>query len=285
VLSISRSVEWVEKSGGRILMGPNATSEQKRLRIALLHLAPVPGDLEGNRNAVVSAIERAVDAGAGWIITPELVLCGYTFIEQLGTDWIVPQPDDWMTRVCTLAARHRVTVFLSCPERDPLSGRLHNSVFIISDDGTIVGRHRKINTLPVGSEAWSSPGTNVAPIEMPGFGKVGILICADACSPEIARQLRESGARLLVSAAAWAPGLHGPNGEWERATLDTGLALVVCNRTGPDLVLDFTGAESVVALGGRRVLSLSSARSTIFLFDWDADTERPASTGWRQIDL
>ena len=219
-------------------MGPNATSEQKRLRIALLHLAPVPGDLEGNRNAVVSAIERAVDAGAGWIITPELVLCGYTFIEQLGTDWIVPQPDDWMTRVCTLAARHRVTVFLSCPERDPLSGRLHNSVFIISDDGTIVGRHRKINTLPVGSEAWSSPGTNVAPIEMPGFGKVGILICADACSPEIARQLRESGARLLVSAAAWAPGLHGPNGEWERATLDTGLALVVCNRTGPDLVLD-----------------------------------------------
>ena len=73
------------------------------------------------------------------------------------------------------------------------------------------------------SEAWSTPGTQAQILEVPPCGDVGILICADAYSPGIAEQLRLQGARLLVSAAAWAPGLHGPNGEWERISQDTGL--------------------------------------------------------------
>ena len=66
---------------------------------------------------------------------------------------------------------------------------------------------------------------------------------------------------MLVSSAAWAPGLHGPNGEWERCTNDTGLLLFVCNRTGRDRTLDFRTAESVVAQGGKRLLSLSCEQS------------------------
>ena len=85
------------------------------------------------------------------------------------------------------------------------------------------------------------------------------------------------GAQLLVSSAAWAPGLHGPNGEWERCTRDTGLPLLVCNRTGPDKTLDFRQAESVVAKDGKRLLSLSSARSAIFAIEWDVKTQTLAT--------
>ena len=45
----------------------------------------------------------------------------------------------------------------------------------------------------------------------------------------------------------------------ERATADTGLPLIVCNRTGKDTTLSFVGAESVVAHGGERLLSLSTS--------------------------
>jgi hypothetical protein len=55
---------------------------------------------------------------------------------------------------------------------------------------------------------------------------------------------------VLVSSAAWAPGLYGPNGEWEQYTRDTGLPLLVCNRSGPDLALTFTEAESVAVKDG-----------------------------------
>jgi predicted amidohydrolase len=247
------------------------------LRIALLHLAPIPGDLARNRRLVETAVTAAARLGATWIITPELILTGYTFADSIGTKWILPQPDSWMTHMSRLAARLRVTLFLSCPEQDRISRKLYNSLFVIASNGALLGTHRKINTLRVGSEAWSTPGTQVVAISVPPFTRVGMLICADAYTSEIAHNLRNQGAQLLVSSAAWAPGLHGPNGEWERCTRDTGLPLLVCNRTGPDKTLDFRQAESVVAKDGKRLLSLSSARSAIFAIEWDVKTQTLAT--------
>ena len=116
------------------------------LRIALLHLAPIPGDITKNRRLVEKAVNAAARLGATWIITPELIVAGYTFADHIGTKWIVPQPDPWMTHMSRLAARLRVTLFLSCPEQDRTSHKLYNSLFAIAADGTIVGSHRKINT-------------------------------------------------------------------------------------------------------------------------------------------
>ena len=112
-----------------------------------------------------------------------------------------------------------------------------------------------------------------------------MLICADAYTSEIAKNLLNQGAKLLVSSAAWAPGLHGPNGEWERCTRDTGLPLIVCNRTGPDRTLDFRQAESVVAKNGQRLLSLSSARSAIFVIEWDVKIQTLATQDYQTVYL
>lgn len=243
------------------------------MRIALLHLAPLPGDLVSNRRLVEAAVTTAAGLGAAWIVTPELCICGYDFADQIGVDWILPQPDPWMMNFCHLVAQLQVSVLLSHPERDRQTAKLYNSVFVIAANGTILGTHRKINTLRVGAESWSSPGEQVAPIFIPPVGRVGVLICADAYSPGIAQSLRAQGARLLVSSAAWAPGLHGPNGEWERCTRDTGLSLLVCNRTGPDRVLNFTDAESVIVKDGRRLLSFRSERSAIVTIEWNLQTQ------------
>ncbi len=255
------------------------------LRIAFLHLAPIPGDLASNRRLIETAVIKAAELRATWILTPELCVCGYSFVDQIGTDWIVPQPDPWMSSLRRLVARLRVTLFLSHSERDRQTGKLHNSVFVIDADGAIVGRHRKINTLRVGSESWSSPGGQAAPIPVHPFRSVGILICADAYSPGIANSLHAQGTQLLVSAAAWAPGLHGPNGEWERCTHNTGLPLLVCNRTGPDRTLNFAEAESVIVQDGRRLLSLRAERSTIFTIEWNLQTQTLATMDYQRVDL
>ena len=253
--------------------------------IAFLHLAPIAGDVAGNRRLVETAVATAATAGAAWILTPELCISGFTFEDRIGTDWIREQPDPWMTAFCRQVAALRVTVFLSHPERDPRTAKLHNSVFVIGPDGAVLGTHRKINALPVGSEAWATPGEEASPIAVPPVGRVGVLVCADAYSPWIAKSLQAQGARLLVSAAAWAPGLHGPNGEWEQCTLDTSLPLLVCNRTGPDRTMDFSQAESVVVRDGRRLLSFRSERSAIFTIDWDPMAQRLATEAYRRIDL
>jgi predicted amidohydrolase len=255
------------------------------MRIALLHLAPIAGEVARNRRLVDAAVTTAAEAGAQWIVTPEFCVTGFTFADRIGTGWILEQPDPWMTAFRRRVADLGVTVFLSHPERDARTGALHNSVFVVGPDGSVLGVHRKLNTLRAGSEAWSTPGEEVAAIEVAPVGRVGVLVCADAYSPWIAKSLESQGARLLVSSAAWAPGLHGPNGEWEQCTLDTGLPLLVCNRTGSDQTMSFVEAESVVVAGGHKLLSLRSERSAVFAIDWDASAQRLATETYRRIDL
>ena len=247
------------------------------LRIAKLHLAPVTADIAHNRELAERGLVRAAELGADWVITPELFITGYKFAEVIGTDWILPQPDPWMQGFCRQVANHGVTVFLSHPERDPDAGLMYNTVFVIGPDGNIIGRHRKVKALK-GPEAWSSPGEEIAPIDCGGTA-VGVVICADAYQNDVAGILKDRGAQLLVSPASWGPGDCGPLGEWEQRTLDTGLPIMVCNRSGWEADdLDFTEAVSVVASGGKRVLqAICGEDSAVLTFDWDLDTMAPVS--------
>ena len=261
----------------------------KPLRIAMLHLAPVVADVEHNRRLAEQGLARAAEMGAQWVITPELFITGYKFAEVIGTDWILPQPDEWMQDFCRQVADCGVTVFLSHPERDPEAGLMYNTVFVIGPDGSIIGRHRKVKALR-GPEAWSSPGAEIAPIAVPvdgsagGGGRngtvpVGVVICADAYRNDVAGALQERGAQLLVSPASWGPGDCGPLGEWEQRTLDTGLPIMVCNRSGWEADdLDFNEAVSVVALNGKRALqAYCGEESAALVFDWDLDAMAPLS--------
>lgn len=257
----------------------------KPLRIAKLHLAPVTADLQHNRILAERGLARAADLGADWVITPELFITGYKFAEVIGTDWIAPQPDDWMQNFCRLVAERGVTVFLSHPERDPTEGLMYNTVFVIGPEGSIIGRHRKVKALK-GPESWSSPGAEIAPIDCDGTA-VGIIICADAYRNDVSGILKDRGAQLLVSPASWGPGDCGPLGEWEQRTLDTGLPIMVCNRSGWEADdLDFTEAVSVVASGGERVLeAYCGEESAVLVFDWDLDAMQPISREYETYPL
>ena len=242
-----------------------------KLRISLLHLAPVLGDIDHNRRLVELAVAAAAKEGADWAITPELCICGYLFVDKIGTDWIQPQPDPWMDRFRAQVKQRSMTVFLSHPDRDPQTGNLYNTVFVINPTGEIIGQHSKVKTLR-GPESWSTAGTQCDTVDCDGL-QVGILVCADSYKNDIPQLLKENGAELLVSPASWSPGGCGPDGEWEQRTLDTGLPIIVCNRSGMESDdLDFRGAESIVAQNGNRLLSTTSDCSVVLTFDWDLDT-------------
>lgn len=183
-------------------MGGFPETNASVIRIGLLHLAPLTGELDHNRRQIETAIELAAAAGAARIITPELAVCGYAFADMIGTQWIAPQPDLWMTGLCRKITELGVTLFLSYPERDAGSDRLFNTVFVLAN-GRVVGSHRKINVLRSGSEAWPSPGKKAEPIKVPPLIKVDILICGDAFSPGITASLHAQGVQFLVSSAAW----------------------------------------------------------------------------------
>jgi predicted amidohydrolase len=237
----------------------------KTLKVALLHLAPELGALDSNRALIESGTHVAAELGADWVISGELVVPGYRFDGVIGTDWIVEQPDVWMRQLARLGADLGVVSFVNHPERDAVTGRLFNSLFAIGRDGRVLGRHRKLHPTP-GSEGWSSAGEPGRPVRVDGVN-VGLLICADVYTRPPALRLRDAGAQLLVSAAAWWPGEWGPKGEWEARTLDTGLPLIVCNRTGRDDESHMVDSESVIVDRGVKLVTLRSPDSTVFVVD------------------
>ena len=97
-----------------------------------------------------------------------------------------------------------------------------------------------------------------------------MLICADTYAPEPAARQREQGAALLIVPANWPPvdGM-GPGDVWERRSRETGIPLVVNNRTGSEPELDFIHGESAIAVAGRRQFSFSTPAGRMLLVDWN----------------
>ena len=249
-----------------------------------MHLAPITSDIAHNRDLVERATRTAAAAGAQWVVTPELCISGYMFMEEIGTDWILPQPDAWTQSYCNLVKELGLTVFLSHPERDPATDKMYNTIFVINRRGEIVGKHRKVKALR-GAEGWSTAGSEIDPISCDGVN-VGVLICADSYKNEVAQVLKDKGAELFVSPVAWGPGQCAPDGEWEQRTVDNGLPIMVCNRSGVERDdLDYRRAESVVAKDGKRLLEATSDRSVILTFDWDLDGMTTLSEDFQRVYL
>ncbi len=226
-------------------------STDQEIHIALLHIAPTLAqserDIDRNTALISRAMQAAKAQGADWVMTPELSLTGYQFNRHIGSDWITPGPDRWTRQLQQQADQLDVILLLSHLEKDPVSNRSYNTLFVINREGKIVARHRKINTIP-GAESWSSPGTETTLIDIDGI-RAGLLICADAWPPEHAQTLKQQGAELLLSSANWPPGQYGPgigkNRVWEKRSAETGLPIIVNNRTGREDNFDMSQGQSV----------------------------------------
>jgi hypothetical protein len=104
------------------------------------------------------------------------------------------------------------------------------------------------------------------PIPVDGI-KIGLLICADATS-----HCRRSACAMLARSCSSQPRRGGrangrPKGEWEARTLDTGLPMIVCNRTGCDHDTQLFDSESVVVDRGEKLLTLGAPEATAFIVD------------------
>jgi predicted amidohydrolase len=249
--------------------------------LALLHLDPRPGELERNRAAIENAVRRASALGSRFIVTPELAVSGYGFRDAIGTEWIMESQARRWEWAAGLARAASVFLVLGTPEAATSGVALYNSLMVFAPDGGQVGRHRKINALRTGSESWSTPGDQPTVADVPGIGRFGLFICADMYSKRLVDETAAQGVDLLLSSAAWAPGLHGPNGEWERASAATGRPVLVCNRTGVDVV-DFTRARSIAAIDGSITHCHESVDSAIILVDWNQQNRE--LTKWRVLE-
>ncbi|MFH9979672.1 carbon-nitrogen hydrolase family protein [Streptomyces sp. NPDC017179] len=165
------------------------------MRTALLQSSGRPGSVGENLKVLDAAAGRAAAAGAGLLATSELFLTGYAIGDDIGR-LAEPADGDWADAVAELACRHGLAVAYGYPERE--GETVHNSVQLISADGTRLANYRKTHLFGDFEHAQFTPGEQpVVQAELNGL-TVGLIICYDVEFPENVRAHALAGTDLLV---------------------------------------------------------------------------------------
>jgi len=263
------------------------------MKIALAQFNAVVGDIPGNEARLLAAYQRAADAGADLVLTPELGLCGYPPRDLLHRSRFV---EDCQAAVERLArATGRTGLIVGFPEHQPARpGRPFRNAAALLHDGAVAATRAKtlLPTYDVFDEdRYFEPAERNEPILFRGR-RLGLTICEDVWNDEDfwadrryrrnpAADLVQAGADLLlnISASPWHLGK-----ERTRRDMLASLAakarvpLLYCNLVGGNDELVFDGASLAYDGQGRLLAEGAIFAEDFLVVDLAASPVTPAPT-------
>jgi len=241
-----------------------------RLRVAACQINNVVGDLDGNVDCILAALERADAAGCDVAVFPELAITGYPPEDLLLKPAFVADNQAALARLAGRTGRCAAVVGFVDSGRD-----LYNAAAVCAD-GEVKGTYRK-RILPNYSvfdeQRYFAPGLGDPSLFVIGGVRVGISVCEDAWSPDgpIADQAA-GGAELILNLNA-SPYYAGRLAERERMlatrAADASCALVYVNLVGGQDELVFDGASLVLDADGRVLARAPQFRQADLVADVD----------------
>ncbi len=233
-----------------------------------VQLAPRRGDREANVRMTEAAITAAASEGSRLIVLPEATLTGYVFHDRESAADAAIRGDgpelDSIARACQAADAWAV---VGAIER--AGDILHNSLFLVGPGG-LAGRYRKLHTLCLGVDRFTTPGMEPPPVfELP-FGRIGLNICYDGSFPETARALKLAGAQLILLPTNW-PNLRLKREQVQIRAYENHVNYMAVNRVGIEEGVPFRGGSVAADPSGEVLAEAGDAPGLMHVeFDFDA---------------
>lgn len=166
----------------------------RKVRLAAIHHVPAGrGSALENCREFVPLIADAARQHADLVVLPETLTHtgrGVTYAEAAES---IPGPSTDFFR--ELARRNGVHLVVGLLERD--RSAVYNVAVLIDDQGTLVGKYRKVCLPRTEVEQGICPGDSF-PVFETRLGRVGMMICYDGFYPEVARELTNNGAEVIA---------------------------------------------------------------------------------------
>lgn len=170
------------------------------MRVGIGQLYLEGGKPEANLSNAIRMIQEASANQADIIVLPECIDFGWTSAVALtGAE---PIPGRFSQALCDAASLYRIHIIAGLTERE--GEKIYNSAILISPEGSILGKHRKINILDIARHIYSH-GDSLSVIKT-DLGMIGMNICADNL-PEtnaLGHALALMGAEIILSPCSWA---------------------------------------------------------------------------------
>ena len=242
------------------------------LRIALVQMNAVVGDIAGNQSEISAGIALANDAGAQLVVFPELALTGYPPEDLLLKEHFLADTRAALERIA--ADTTGIVAIVGYPER---AEDVHNSAAILAD-GKVQGSYRKQHLPNYGvfdELRYFQPGERGATITIDGV-TVGLTICEDIWQPGPPLSDEAlSGARVIVnlSASPYAAGKGARREQMvQQRARDELTAVAFCGLVGGQDELVFDGASVVVDHVGTVIARAPQFEEALLIADVDPVT-------------
>ena len=176
-------------------------SVQRGFRLALVQMLVEGGAKEANLGRAEARIGEAAREGAQVVLLPEVCDLGWT--DPSALDSAEPIPDGEPCRRLQAAAR-TYGVYVCAGLTEKADDGVYNSAVLISPAGEVLLKHRKLNELDIAHHLYAQ-GDRLGVVATP-YGRVGVLICADATAAHYAllRAMGYMGADVVLLPSAWA---------------------------------------------------------------------------------
>jgi NAD+ synthase (glutamine-hydrolysing) len=242
------------------------------LRIALVQMNAVVGDIAGNERAICAGIARARDAGAQLVAFPELALTGYPPEDLLLKEHFLADTRAALERIASHATG--IVAVVGYPER---AEDVHNSAAILAD-GRVQASYRKQHLPNYGvfdELRYFQPGERGATIAIDAV-TVGLTICEDIWQPGPPLSDEAlSGARVIVNLSA-SPYVAGKGARREQMiqqrARDELCAVAFCGLVGGQDELVFDGYSLVVDHEGTVIARAPQFQEALLIVDVDPVT-------------
>lgn len=161
----------------------------------------ISSDPRTNGATIRSVMRRAAAQQSRIVQFPEGALSGYAK-EQIRSwedvDW--EAIDDEIDQVLSLARELGIWVLLGSAHRLTEPHRPHNSMYVISDNGTIVDRYDKRMCSNTEINDFYSPGFEAVVFEVDGL-RFGCAVCIEVNFPELFAEYERAGADCVLLSA------------------------------------------------------------------------------------
>ncbi|TAK71432.1 MAG: carbon-nitrogen hydrolase family protein [Dehalococcoidia bacterium] len=183
-------------------------SISRTARVALLQLPAYSSDeAEASLAHTLRRIDETARERPDIIVLPEVTYPAY-FIGTTAREIAgVLAPAEAMARFATKAREHGVYIAAGMALDDGRGGWA-NGAALFDRRGALAGTYAK-SFLWHFDGKWFSRGERW-PVFETDFGRIGMLICADGRTPEIARSLVLNGAQIVLDLTAWVSGGRSP---------------------------------------------------------------------------
>ncbi len=259
------------------------------LNAGLAQINTTVGDFAGNTGKILRAYRELVKAGADFVVTPELAVCGYPPMDLVFRSGFIASAERHVNALAVDTGTVPLIVGTVEPNPAPQGRPCHNSAVVLRNGQRVAVAHKSLlPTYDVFDEGrYFEPAQKFTVTQVAGL-RTGITICEDLWTPEYlprdyyghspVTQLEKAGVDLILNLSS-SPFEAGKPAK--RRAMLSGIAehlktpLVYVNLVGGNDQLVFDGRSLAFDRNGSLVAELAGFRADVALVKIPPDAPFP----------